>query len=166
MKSVLLYNGGTWAITKQEENRLNTFHRKQLRIILNIKYPTIITNESLYAKTGEVPISLTILEARWRLFGHILRQNIETPANKAMIRYFKPEARKRKGRPKTSIVSTLKQDLKKLSETKWANKLNSLSDLEHLRQVAQNRKQWKQIISTLYRSSQAEASDDISAKGT
>ena len=101
------------------------------------------------------------MEAIWT----ILRQNIETPANKAMIRYFNPGAGKCKGIPNTLIISTLRQDLKKLSETKWACKLNSLSDLEHLRQVAQNRKHWKQLISTLYRTSQAEASDDISATG-
>ncbi|GFS03101.1 hypothetical protein ElyMa_001141400 [Elysia marginata] len=42
-------------------------------------------------KTGETPISLTILEARWRLFGHILRQAINTPPNVAITKYFKTE---------------------------------------------------------------------------
>ncbi|GFS25539.1 endonuclease-reverse transcriptase [Elysia marginata] len=84
VKSILLYICGTWSLTKQEEHKLNTFHRRQLRTILNIKHPTVIKNNALYQKTGETPISLTILEARWRLFGHILRQAINTPPNVAM----------------------------------------------------------------------------------
>ncbi|GFS01972.1 endonuclease-reverse transcriptase [Elysia marginata] len=77
VKSILLYNCGTWSLTKQEENKLNTFYRRQLRTILNIKYPTVIKNNALYQKTGETSISLTILKARWRLFSHILRQAIK-----------------------------------------------------------------------------------------
>ena len=44
VKSILLNHSGTWALTKQDEHKLNTFHRQQLRTILNIKYPTIIKN--------------------------------------------------------------------------------------------------------------------------
>ncbi|GFR81288.1 endonuclease-reverse transcriptase [Elysia marginata] len=84
MKSILLYNCGTWSLTKQEEHKVSTFHRRQLRTILNIKYLTLIKSNALYQKTGETPISLTILEAGWRLFGHILRQAINTPPNVAM----------------------------------------------------------------------------------
>ena len=39
VKSILVYNCGTWALTKSEEEKLNAFHRKQLRKVLNIKYP-------------------------------------------------------------------------------------------------------------------------------
>ncbi|GFR85961.1 endonuclease-reverse transcriptase [Elysia marginata] len=106
VKSILLYKRGTWSLTKQEEHKLNTFHRRQLRTILNIKYPTFKKkNNGLYQKTGETPISLTNLEARWRLFGHILRQAINTPPNVAMTKYFKTEGSKQQGRPKTSIVT-------------------------------------------------------------
>ncbi|GFS03242.1 endonuclease-reverse transcriptase [Elysia marginata] len=100
VKSILLYNYGTRSLTKQEEHILNTFHSRQLRRILNIKYPIVIKNNALYQKTGETPISLTILEARWRLTGHILRQAINTPPNVAMTKYFKTEGSKQRGRPK------------------------------------------------------------------
>ncbi|GFS18316.1 hypothetical protein ElyMa_001518700 [Elysia marginata] len=91
VKSILLYNCGKWSLTKQEGHKSNTFHRRQLRTILNIKYRTFIKNNALYQKTGSTPISLTILEARWRLFGQILRQPINTPPNVAMTKYFKAE---------------------------------------------------------------------------
>ena len=51
VKSVLLYNCETWALTKQDEHKLDTFHRRQLRTVLNIRFPTKITNKSLYKKT-------------------------------------------------------------------------------------------------------------------
>ena len=47
MKSILLYNCGTWAITLTEEERFKGYHRKQLKQIFNTKYPKKITNKSL-----------------------------------------------------------------------------------------------------------------------
>ena len=60
VKSILVYNCGTWALTKSEEEKLNAFHRKQLRKVLNIKYPVKITNSSLYNKCEEHPLSIYI----------------------------------------------------------------------------------------------------------
>ena len=40
VRSVLLYNCGTWALTKTDEEKLDSFHRKQLRRVLGIRYPT------------------------------------------------------------------------------------------------------------------------------
>ena len=72
VKSILLYNCGTWALTLTAEERLNAYHRKQLKKILNIRYPMKITNKSFYRICEEKPLSLQILSARWSLFGHIL----------------------------------------------------------------------------------------------
>ena len=47
IKSVLTYNCGTWGLTKAEWNKLDAFHRKQLKYILNITWPTRISNEKL-----------------------------------------------------------------------------------------------------------------------
>ncbi|GFS04183.1 endonuclease-reverse transcriptase [Elysia marginata] len=113
---------------KARGHKLNTFHRRQLRTILNIKYPTVIKkNSAPYQQTGETPISLIILEARWRLFGHILRQAINTPPNVAMTKYFKTEGSKRRGRPKTPIVTTLRRDLKSHSSDHWPTRLTYLT---------------------------------------
>ena len=71
-------------MAQTELNKLDAFHRKQLRKVLNIYYPTKISNKTLYKKCNKKPLSTHILESRWRLFGHILRRNEEIPANKAM----------------------------------------------------------------------------------
>ena len=47
VKSILLYNCGTWGLTKHQEDMLDAHHRKQLRRVLNIRYPTKIRNKRL-----------------------------------------------------------------------------------------------------------------------
>ena len=53
-----------WALTLTEEERLNAYHRKQLKKIINIRYPKKITNKSLYRICQEKSLSLQILSAR------------------------------------------------------------------------------------------------------
>ena len=158
VKSVLIYNCGTWALTRSEEERLDRFHRKQLKKVLNIKYPTKIANIALYKKSNERPLSLQILEARWRLFGHILRRDKEIPANIAMDTYFTPSGHeKHKGRPPTSINTVLNRDLKHLP---GFHKLGSKEDLLSLRSLAEDRDQWKDITQKIREAAEASRSDD------
>ena len=53
VKSVLLYNCGTWGVSTNVQQRLDAYHRRYLRRILGMKYPTRISNEKLYEVTGE-----------------------------------------------------------------------------------------------------------------
>ena len=160
LKSVLTYNCGTWALTKKkkkktEEEKLNAFHRQQLRKILNIKYPVKITNSSL---CNECPLSITILESRWRLFRHILRRNCEIPANKSMNSYFISHGSRFRGRPLTTLPVVPNKDLTRVSDGKL--QLTSLRDLEHLRSVAQNRQTWRKLTTRIRKAAEASPSDD------
>ncbi|GFR83636.1 hypothetical protein ElyMa_002397200 [Elysia marginata] len=94
-------------------------------------------------------MSLTILEARWRVFGHISRQAINTPPDVAMTKYFKTEGSKRRGLPKTSIVTTRRRDLKSHNSDHWPTRLHSVKDLDHLRDIAQNRSDWKHLTTAI-----------------
>ena len=158
VKSILTYNCGTWALTKTEEEKLNAFHRQQLRKILNIKYPVKITNSSLYKKCNECPLSITLLENRWRLFGHIRRRNSEIPANKSMNSYFISYGSKFRDRPLTTLPVVLNKDLPLVSDDKL--QLTSLKDLENLRSVAQNRQTWRKLTSRIREAAEASPSDD------
>ncbi|KAK3713292.1 hypothetical protein RRG08_043873 [Elysia crispata] len=158
VKSILVYNCGTWALTKSEEEKLNAFHRKQLRKVLNIKYPVKITNSSLYNKCEEHPLSIYILENRWRLFGHILRRNIEIPANKSMNSYFATHGKKFRGRPLTTLPVVLNKDLSRLQENTL--QLTTREDLEHLRCIAQSRQQWRELSTRIRKAAEAPPSDD------
>ncbi|GFR94401.1 hypothetical protein ElyMa_000917900 [Elysia marginata] len=59
------------------------------------------------------PLSIFILESRWRLFGHILRRDSQIPANQAMSEYFVTEGSKFKGLPLTTLP-VLNRDLSRI----------------------------------------------------
>ena len=82
VETTLLYNAETWTLTKALEDSLNSFHRRLLRIALNIRYPKKISNSKLYNITKEIPISQKIKKRRLSLFGHILRLDPNTPTQR------------------------------------------------------------------------------------
>ena len=152
-----------------DESMLDAHHRKQLRRVLNTRYPTKIINKRLYEICNEIPISITILKTRWKLFGHILRRDKDIPANKSMEFYFtkiNPTDKNFKGRERTNLPSTLARDLdtlhnktKPLDHTyskRTVPKLRSLQDLEELRNIAQNRNEWKDLTRKIITARQAE----------
>ena len=74
VESILLYNSPTWATNKTFEYKIDAFHRRQLRWILNIRYPERIKNEEVYFMTDERQLSITIAERRKKHLGHALRR--------------------------------------------------------------------------------------------
>ena len=65
-----------------------------------VKYPAKISNKNVYRVTQSRPLSIEITKARWKMLGHALRLNENTPARKAMKYYFqKPiDGKKFKGK--------------------------------------------------------------------
>ncbi|XP_065195763.1 uncharacterized protein LOC135827165 [Sycon ciliatum] len=139
---VLLYNSGTWAVTKSAQERLDSFHRRQLRSLIGIRWPQTISNNALYARCESQPISHTIKILRWKLFGHVLRLSDSTPAVQAMVSYYTSKDLKGwRGRPRTSLPGTLSADL----EAADAGKLSSLEDLHRIRKIAVDRAEWRAL---------------------
>ncbi|GFR75421.1 hypothetical protein ElyMa_003919000 [Elysia marginata] len=64
-----------------------------------------------------------------------------------------------------SVVTTLRRDLKSHNNDHWPTRLHSINDLDHLRDIAQNRSDWKHLTTAIYRSAQAETSVDVAADG-
>ena len=150
VKPILLYNCGTWGLSKTDQNKLNSFHRRQLRRILGVKWPHRISNIKLYDKTNSVPLSKTISERRWKLLGHIMRLPKDCPARKAMSYFFEVRsAKKFRGRKRTTIITTLNDDIKRTKE-KYSKfpvvPLVSLVSLQNIWTKAKNRTLWKSIV--------------------
>ena len=154
VRSILLYNCGTWGMSKSDEDKIDSFHRQHLRQILNIKYPNKIKSKHLYKTTRQHAISTDITKARWKLFGHTLRMHKDTPARKAMKFYFEQSgAKKFKGRKRTTIVNTLNRDItntKQIYPQFDLPKLNSELDLHNIRVKAQNRVLWRKRVKMIY----------------
>ncbi|GFS28046.1 endonuclease-reverse transcriptase [Elysia marginata] len=160
VKSILLYNCSTWALTHTEEKKLNAFDRKQLKKILNIKFPVKITNKSLYKKCQEKPLSLQILESRWKLFGHILRRHRDIPANKATRAYFIQCGKNHRGRPRTTLPTVLNRDLALIDHE---IRLHSSDELEKITALAQDRRQWHEMTVKIEKAAEASQTENWDA---
>ena len=80
----------------------------------------MVTCQEIYTQTDSVPISVELTERCCTLLGHILRLDPETPANKAMVQYF----RKLRG---------IAQD-----NTKWADLVNHITNMMRVSWVRSN----------------------------
>ncbi len=140
VKPVLLYNSGTWGASDAVLKKLDTFHRRQLRSIVGVKWPNRISNEALYKKTGSCSITEDLVKSRMRLLGHVLRLERDAPAQKAMDFYFKKGTRSR-GRPKMMLPTRLDKDLAKVGK-----RLKNTKNLQELKELAADKKRWKELI--------------------
>ena len=136
---VLVYNMGTWGLTKAELERLDAYHRRHLRHIIGIHWPHRISNTALYRRCRCRPISENVKSARWRLFGHVLRMPLDAPAQQAIDYYFADTGVGTfRGRPRTTLPTALSADLRRVGRT-----LRRPADIDALRLL--NREQWRQL---------------------
>ena len=123
----------------KEEEEIDAFHRRQLRKVLNVKYPVTMRNSIVYRMTNESVLSVDMLRNRWKLFGHTLRMDEDTPAHKSMVHYFTgSQAGRFRGRPRVNMPRKLDEDLKKYSNDR--EELKSMDDLHVLKRLSPNRK--------------------------
>jgi hypothetical protein len=131
-------------------DNLDSFHRSQLKRLLEIYYPRHIGNRELYALLNTEPISVEVLRLRWTALGHNLSLPKETPANRAMTQHFQRRtnnsepSRKatRRGRLLTTIPRLLDKELKTLLDRNRmehfnVQRLTTVHDLEKLRFLPQ-----------------------------
>ena len=113
----------------------SSFHRRQLRYALVIKYPRIITNQQLYDITKCEPWSVVTERRRlsWRL-------NPETPARQSFKEALRPVKRK-PGRPPMTWITTIQQDL---SKRDIHINLRDISAIEKLESMCHDRGDGKQ----------------------
>ncbi|XP_047990756.1 uncharacterized protein LOC125229861 [Leguminivora glycinivorella] len=74
--SVLLYGAETWTSYANQERRLNTFHMRCLRSILDITWKDRVTNESVLDIAQLPSITALLKQRRLRWLGHVQRMDI------------------------------------------------------------------------------------------
>ncbi|XP_063447098.1 uncharacterized protein LOC134726617 [Mytilus trossulus] len=135
--SVLLYGCETWKTTEQDKKKFNTFQNRCLRQILKIRWLNTISNENLHIRAGTKKLSDDVIERRWRWIGHVLRMDANSICSVALT--WKPEGKRKVGRPKTSWRRTVETERTSLGWNSWAS----------ARTVAKDRVRWKQCIRAL-----------------
>ena len=141
----LRYNSETWTLTSKLTDAIDSFHRRLLRIAINIKYPRIIKNEKLYALTQEIPLSQKIRKRRLTLLGHILRLDPETPAQKA-LKYFMTPHPKPVGGQKKTWIGLITKDLKKTLKDEKIKTPLKMKGIESLTRMAEDRAKLSNVV--------------------
>ena len=138
VKSVLLYGCETWKINESDNHKLDTFQFKCLRRILKIRWPYIVSNEDILIRTGLNKISEEVKARRWKWIGHVLRMDDNKHCMTAMT--WKPEGRRRVGRPKTTWRRTVEKERNDFGWQSW----------NEAKLVARDRANWRDNTAALW----------------
>ena len=115
IRPILLYNSGTWGLTKFWTDKLDATRRRHLRRIVQIVYSNHISNRALYIKCDSHPISWDVRQARWNLLGHVLQLPPQSPPQAALDLYIMPpkvsRMKGRVGRHQTGVMAVMKEEL-------------------------------------------------------
>ena len=158
IKPVLLYSSSTWGLTANDELKLDTCRRKQLRRVIGRRYPDKISNAKLYEKCKIYPISLQITELRWQKFVQILRLDQNTLVYASMLYYFSTSSvGLYKGADQTTIVTAINRDINRAKTfsneiytifpflRKHSGSLVSAHDIRSFTNIATDRENWQKL---------------------
>ena len=134
--STLLYGSECWRMTEKDISKLSSFHTKNLRKIVRIFWPQIISNQDLFDEYQQESIETTIARRRWRWIGHILRKDQGSIPRVAVE--WKPEGHRKRGRPKMTWRRTVEAEAKAMGHS-WGT----------LRTLAQDRLRWREFVAAL-----------------
>ena len=135
---VFLYNSELWTLTDTMKNQIDSYHRRILRAhVLNIRWPKIVKNVEVYEKTKLKPWSQRIEVKRMKWFGHLIRLNKDTPAQKA-LRVSRKKCKKPRGKQKLTWIEMMRKQLVRNGFT-W----------EEASELAMDRKRWRDICNKI-----------------
>ena len=108
--SIFLYNSELWTLTETLEKEIDSFHRRLLRKVINIRWPKIISNDDLYEKVGVKKWSDIIKRRRLNWLGHLMRLDEGTPVRKALLESL-TDVKRKVGRPQLTWTKAIEKDL-------------------------------------------------------
>ena len=98
VKTVLLYGSECWKISKEIAKKLTVFEHKCLRIILQIRWPMIVSKKCIRERCNREDIMLDQARRRWNWLGHVLRKPASSITKEAL--YWTPTRAHKRGRPR------------------------------------------------------------------
>ena len=121
VRSIFLYNSELWTLTTTTENIIDSFHRRLLRTVcLNVRWPKIFKNETLYEITKTKPWSTIIKRKQLSWFGHLARLPDNTPAKLSLDYVTSKSFSTPRGRQLTTWIPMMKESFIEHNTT-WEN---------------------------------------------
>ena len=142
---VLLYGCETWKMNQGDDKTVDVFQSKCLRRILRIRWQDHIRTADILKQADMKPLSQEVKIRRWRMIGHILRQDSGNDCNVAMT--WAPEGKRKKGRPKTTWRRTVEKERRDAGWGSW----------NEVRVIASDRKRWRRTVEALCATRREEA---------
>ncbi len=134
--TILLYGCESWVISKDMENKINSFGTSCYRIMLDIKRIDKVPNVTIYNLTGTVPLVEKARNRQLKFLGHVLRMPDEEPVKEYAL-YVPKHGKRKPGRQRTLF-------------SKYIHCLLGDADgmLNHgqLLEMAQNRCGWRKLV--------------------
>lgn len=134
--SALLYSSETWALTKTNEKRLDSFDQRCLRKIMRVNWTMKVTNEEIRRKAGRPALSQVIKNHRLRWLGHVLRMS-ESRIPKQLLKWRPTHGKRRRGRPRLRWEDIIMKDIQE-----WD------LDMKSAEVTAQDRSSWMRLVTT------------------
>ena len=132
VQPILTYGSESWIISNKYKSKLQATEMKVLRRIKGVTKMDKIKSQTIRDELEIRPLLKHIESKQLGWLGHLLRMK-DTRQTK-MIWNTKINAKRRKGRPKTTWEQVIGRILKE-KDTDWNN----------IKQLAQNRKEWKKF---------------------
>ena len=111
---VMLAGSELWTLNETLKKQINSFQRRLLRRILNIKWPKKLSNERLTEIIKYEEWSNTVTKSQIRWYGHALRLPEDTPCKMALTEYNRITKKPRGGQKQTWIKQVHK-DLERMN---------------------------------------------------
>ena len=137
--TTLLYGAETWAITKQQEQRIDAFDSRCLCSILNIRWWHHTRNTTVRERAQQPYASLIMKKSKMRWFGHVQRMSPE----RLPLRLYKWDptvigGKRKQGRQRQRWTDSCSRDLSSMGMT--------LLEGEN---VAKDRGEWRLSVAAL-----------------
>ena len=132
--TVLLYGCESWVISKDMENKTNSFGTYCDRIMLNIRRIDRVPNATIYSLTESAPLIERVRLRQLRFLGHVLRLPENEPV-RDFVMYVPTHGRKKPGSEPCHQLYSLSSGYPD----------NLLSD-NQLLEMAQDRHPWRKLV--------------------
>ena len=143
--SIFLYNSELWTLTETQQQQIDSFHRRLLRRVIDIRWPKIISNDDLYKKVGVEKWSDTIRRRRLNWLGHLMRLDEETPVRRS-LREALTDVKRKVGRPCLTWIKVIEKDLAKIDIDLDVNGSTPDELLQKLVDLTKDRKKWRETV--------------------
>ena len=143
--SIFLFNSELWTLTETLEKEIDSFQRRLLRRVINIRWPKLISSEKLYKIVGAEKWSTTIRRRRLNWLGHLMRLDERTPV-RLSLKEALTDVRRKIGRPSATWIKVIEKYLESVNTNLELNKSTPETVLRKLVDLTEDRKKWRRTV--------------------